>query len=156
MSASQATEKRLAPELEAIATAAANHVRAQLDGDDHARDELRQEVAHAASAAIATGTSLAAIADAEGTGQQRARDELAPDLLRRVSRAAERKRQAEAEYKQEILRAGRLGLSHREIATAATVAHGTIRAILTGADASEPRSRTAAPAMPASDTKPSM
>jgi hypothetical protein len=154
MSAGHATEKHLSPELEAIATAAANHVRAQLDGDDHARDEQRQKVADAASAAITTGTSLAAIADAERDGQQRARDDLAPDLLRRVSRAAERKRQAEAEYKQEILRAGRLGLSHRQIAIAATVAHGTIRAILTRAEASEPQSETTEP-MPAHDTTPS-
>ena len=155
MSPSQTTEKHLAPELEAIATAAANQVRAQLDGDHHARDELRQRVADAASAAIAVGTGLTAIADAERAGQQRARDDLAPDLLRSVRSAAERKRQAEAEYDQEILRAGRLGLSHREIANAATVTHGTIRAILTRADASEPQSGTAAPAMPAGETKPS-
>jgi len=154
MSPNPTTEKHLAPELEAIASAAANQVRAQLDGDDHSRDELRQRVADAARAAIAAGTGLTAIADAEHDGQQRARHDLAPDLLRRVSRAAERKRQAQAEYEQEILRAGRLGLSHREIANAATVAHATIRAILTRADASEPQSGTATPAMPAGDTKP--
>jgi DNA-binding NarL/FixJ family response regulator len=155
MSPSHTTEKHLPPELEAIATAAADRVRARLDEDAPARDEMRRKVADAASAAIATGTELAAIADAERAGQRRARADLAPDLLRRVSRAAGRKRQAETEYEQEILRAGRLGLSHREIASAATVAHATIRAILTRADGSEPQSGTAAPTMPAGETKPS-
>lgn len=41
-----------------------------------------------------------------------------------------------AGYEQAIARAGRLGLSHREIAAAAEVSHGTVRAILTRATAS--------------------
>lgn len=40
------------------------------------------------------------------------------------------KREADSEYEHAITRAGRLGLSHREIAAAAHVSHGTIRAIL--------------------------
>ena len=52
-------------------------------------------------------------------------------MLRQVTRAAKRKREADSEYEQAITRAGRLGLSHREIAAAAQVSHGTIRAILT-------------------------
>lgn len=95
MPARQTTETPLAPELEAIATAAADRVRAQADAsaDD---GELQRRVAEAASAAIA----------------------------------------ADAEYEQEILRGDRLGLTHREIATAAEVAHGTVRAILARTDAS--------------------
>ena len=69
---------------------------------------------------------------------------------RRVAEAASAaivakcKRDADHEYEQAISRAGRLGLSHREIAAAAQVSHGTIRAILTRAstmtDNAPPRS----------------
>ena len=38
------------------------------------------------------------------------------DVLRQVTRAAKRKREADHEYEQAITRTGRLGLSHREIA----------------------------------------
>jgi len=44
------------------------------------------------------------------------------------------RREAEHDLRQAIARAARLGLAHREIATAAEVAHGTIRAILTRAN----------------------
>ena len=54
-------------------------------------------------------------------------------MLRQVARAAKRKREADSEDEQAIGRAGRLGLSHREIAAAAEVSHGTVRAILTRA-----------------------
>ena len=54
-------------------------------------------------------------------------------MLRQVTRAAKRKREADREYEQAISRAGGLGLSHREIAAAAQVSHGTVRAILTRA-----------------------
>jgi DNA-binding NarL/FixJ family response regulator len=134
MPASHTTEKPLPPALEAIATAAADQLRAQADRDSTTRGELQRQLADAASKAIAAGVGLAAIADAERTGQHRACDKLGPDVLRAVARAAARKHQAETEYEQEILRATRLGLSHREIAAAATVAHGTIRAILARTD----------------------
>jgi hypothetical protein len=62
--------------------------------------------------------------------QLRARRALSTDVLRHVTRAAKRKREADSEYDQGIARAGRIGLSHREIATAAEVSHGTVRAIL--------------------------
>jgi DNA-binding NarL/FixJ family response regulator len=114
MPAHQTTETPLAPELEAIAAAAADRVRAQAD----------------ASAAIAAGAALGAIAAAEQVGQARARGELGPDALKRIARACRRRREADAEYEQEILRGDRLGLTHREIAAAAEVAHGTVRAIL--------------------------
>jgi hypothetical protein len=49
---------------------------------------------------------------------------------KRIARASQRRREADAEY------GDRLGLTHREIATAAEVAHGTVRAILARTDAS--------------------
>ena len=52
-------------------------------------------------------------------------------MLRQVTRAAKRKHETDSEYEQAIYRAGRLGLSHREIVTAAQLSHGTVRAILT-------------------------
>jgi hypothetical protein len=73
---------------------------------------------------------LSTIADAEQTGQRRAREELGPDLLRRVERAGRRKREAEHEYEQAVVRAVRLGLAHRDVAAGAQVAHGTVRVIV--------------------------
>jgi DNA-binding NarL/FixJ family response regulator len=146
MPARQMTDTPLSPELEAIATAAADRLRAEADANTTSHDELQRRVAEAASVAICVGAALGAIADAERVGQARARDELGPDALKRIARAARRRREADTEYAQEILRAGRIGLTHREIANAAEVAHGTVRAILTRTDAveSEP--------LPAQDT----
>jgi DNA-binding NarL/FixJ family response regulator len=146
MPARQMTDTPLSPELDAIATAAADRLRAAADANTTSHDELQRRVAQAASAAIGTGAALGAIADAERAGQTRARGELGPDALKRIARASRRRREADAEYEQEILRAGRIGLTHREIANAAEVAHGTVRAILTRTDSvgSEP--------LPARDT----
>jgi DNA-binding NarL/FixJ family response regulator len=121
----------LSPELEAIATAAHDRLHAQTGQDLSTIEEAERRVAEAASAAIAAGARLSAIADAERAGEQRARQELSADLLRQVTRAAKKKRDADTEYEQAITRAGRLGLSYREIANAAEVSRGTIRAILT-------------------------
>jgi DNA-binding NarL/FixJ family response regulator len=88
-------------------------------------------------------TASGSIADAEHEGELRARQQLSGDLLRQVTPAAKRKHDADAEYEQAIGRASRLGLSHREIATAAQVSHGTVRAILTRATTQRPRSRAA-------------
>ena len=66
-------------------------------------------------------------------------------MLKQVARAAKRKRDADSEYEQTIKRAGRLGLSHREIAGAGEISHGTVRAILTRATPSaNDQSQTAA------------
>jgi hypothetical protein len=73
---------------------------------------------------------LSSIADAERIGQERAREALGPELLRRVERTARRWREAEREYEHAVARAGRLGLAHRDVAVAAQVAHGTVRAII--------------------------
>ena len=97
-------------------------------------DEHARAVAAAASAAIRAGAALGAIADAERISEARTRGELRADLLRRVERAARRKREADADYEQTIDRAARLGLSHRDIATAAAVSHGTVRAVLARVD----------------------
>jgi hypothetical protein len=127
----QKTERAMSPELEAIAAAAADRLRAQCGDDPATIDEHARRVADAASTAIRADTALSAIADAERAGEQRARDELRTDTLRRVERAAKRKREADVDYEHAIDRASRLGLSHREIASAAQVTHGTVRAILT-------------------------
>jgi hypothetical protein len=55
-----------------------------------AAGKLQARVREAASAAIAAGAELDAIAQAHRTGQTRARQELSSDLLRRVERAARR------------------------------------------------------------------
>src|SRR5437763_991124 len=78
--------------------------------------------------------ALSAIAEAERIGEERARNELRTDILRKVERAAKRKREVDVDYDHAIERAARLGLSHREIATAAHVTHGTIRAALIRAE----------------------
>ena len=109
----------LSPELEAIAAAAHDRLRAEAGEDLAAAGEAQRRVAEAASAAIAAGAALSAIADAERDGELRARSALSADVLRQVTRAAKRKRDADSEYEQAITRAGRLGLSHREIAGAA-------------------------------------
>jgi DNA-binding NarL/FixJ family response regulator len=127
-------EESLAPELEAIAAAATARLRGQPDTGAHDDAALAREVGRAAAAAIVAGLPLGAIAEAERVGEARARDELGPDVLRRVERAARRRREIEAEYEQAVLRAVRLGLAHREIAGAAAVAHGTVRAIIARID----------------------
>jgi hypothetical protein len=136
MTTAHALDDALSPELEAIATAAHDRLQAQAGQDLSAQEAAQRRVAEAARAAIAAGAALSVIADAERTGQLRARRALSTDVLRHVTRAAKRKREADSEYEQAIARAGRIGLSHREIATAAEVSHGTVRAILARSSAS--------------------
>jgi hypothetical protein len=150
----QNTDVELAPELEAIATAGAERSRAHADGDPQREAELQRSVREAATRAIAAGAPLGAIAEAERIGQQRAREELGSEVLRTVERAAQRKREAENTYEQAVLRAGRLGLAHRDVAAAAQVAHATVRALLVrtqttmangGAPTTTPASNEASP-----------
>ena len=140
MTAHTSTEDVLAPELEAIAAAAATRLCGEVTGTGQDEPELHRAVARAASAAIAAGLPLSAIAGAERIGQQRAREELRGDLLRQIARAARRKRETELEYEQAVIRGVRLGLGHRELAGAAQVSHGTVRAIVTRTHASPERS----------------
>jgi DNA-binding NarL/FixJ family response regulator len=130
MTSTQVGDGVLSPELEAIAAAAHDRLHAEAGEDLAAVGEAQRRVAEAAGAAIAAPVALSAIAEAERAGQARARRELGADVLRQVARAAKRKRDADDEYEQAIRRAERLGLSHREIASAADVSHGTVRAIL--------------------------
>ena len=131
---SRKTDQPLPPELNAIAAAAADRLRAQCGDDPPPVDQHGQRVADAASAAIHAGAALGAIAEAERVGEERARQELRTELLRRVERAAKRKREADSDYEHAIYRAARLGLSHRDIAAAAQVTHGSVRALLARAD----------------------
>src|SRR5512140_2851816 len=108
MSSNHTGDAVLSPELEAIAAAAHDRLRAEADDDLHTAGDAQRCVAEAASAAMMTGTALGAIAEAERAGQARARAALSADVLRQVARAAKRKRDAEAEYDQAIKRAGRL------------------------------------------------
>jgi len=133
MTPGQKTEVKLAPELETIATAACEQLRAKTDGDPQREEQLQRDVGDAAGHAIVAGLSLTAIADAERIGHARAREQLGTEVLRAVERAAQRKREAERTYEQAVGRAARLGLVQRDIAAAARVAHGTIRAVLTRA-----------------------
>jgi hypothetical protein len=135
MPARQVTEPALSPELEAIATAAAEVVHSQAAEGSDGTEELQKRVREAAGAAIASGAELDAVAQAQRIGQARARRELGSDLLRRVERVAKRRREIEIEYEDAIRRAARVGLPHREIADAAQVAHGTVRAIITRTEA---------------------
>ena len=134
------TQGVLAPELEAIAAAAADRLRGEIAGTDQHEPETHHAVAQAASAAIAAGVPLGAIADAERLGQQRAREELRPDVLRQIAR---RKRETELEYEQAVIRGVRLGLSHRELAGAAQISHGTVRAVIARTQTSAAESTTA-------------
>ena len=107
----QKTDVELAPELEAIATAAAERLRAWANGDEPRAAQLQESVGEAANRAIGAGVSLGAIADAERIGQARAREELGREVLRGVGRAARRKREAEHEYEQAVSRGARLSLA---------------------------------------------
>ncbi len=125
-----ATTQPLVPQLEAIAAAAEQQLRGLANEGPANASDLGQALADAATAAIASGHPTAAVADAEQCGQHRARAALSRELLNRVERTARRRREAEHDLHQEIARAARLGLTHRDIGAAAQVAHGTIRAIL--------------------------
>ncbi|MGO9791050.1 MAG: hypothetical protein ACLP8S_16610 [Solirubrobacteraceae bacterium] len=130
MPAHQTIEPVLAPELEALAHAADQRLRADLDGTDPEIDERQQAVLQAAGAAIAAGLPLSAITQAEQLGQACARRKLGSELIRRVERTARRSREAAAEHEHAVARAARLGLAHRDIATAAQIAQIAHSAIL--------------------------
>jgi DNA-directed RNA polymerase specialized sigma24 family protein len=139
---SDTTTQPLVPELEAIAAAAERQLRSLTSEEPTNTSDLGQALAEAATAAIASGHPIAAVAEAEQQGQHRARSALSRELLNQVARAARRRREAEHDLRQAIARAARLGLAHRDIGAAAEVAHGTIRASLARA------STNTAPALP--------
>jgi len=129
-----AEEPPSAPELDAVVAAAEQRLRALASEDPLDAGPLAEALADAATAAIASGQPIADIARAEQRGQQQARTALSRDLLARVERAARRRRDAEHDLHQAIARTARLGLPQREIAAAARLAPGTIRAIVANAD----------------------
>lgn len=116
-------------ELLAVAEAAGARLRAETDQDDEASRAAAEAVVNAASAAMAAGHSLTAIASAEAHGKDDVRHALRGDALELVKSTGDRARETRDEHYQAIARATRLGLPMREIANAAGVAHGTIRAI---------------------------
>lgn len=118
----------LAPELDAVREAAdaALETRAA-DGDV---SEAQQRFTTAAKAALDAGHALAAVAEAEAAGQAAARDRLRKDVLRRVERSARKLREVTAEHETQIAQADALGLGAREIAERASIAHGTVAAIV--------------------------
>jgi DNA-binding NarL/FixJ family response regulator len=119
----------LVGELAAVAEAAGARLRAQTDADDEAAREAAEQLVSAAGAAMAAGHSLSAITQAEARGQAQVRDALRGDTLRGVERTGRRARETRLEHHHAIARGVRLGLSTREIAAAAEVTHGTVRAI---------------------------
>jgi hypothetical protein len=112
-----------------VADAAGTRLRAEVAVDRDLDAAASQELLAAVTAAFSAKHSLAEIARAEARGKERVRRELGGDALKRVERTGRQAREAEAEHHRAIGRAMRLGLSMREIALAAGVTHGTIRAI---------------------------
>lgn len=130
MSASQESADRiLEDELAAVAEAAGVRLRAETDEDADAVQVAADELTRAATAAMAAGYSLTKIARAEAYGKDTLRRSLRGDALKMVERSGQRAREAQVEHYRAIARATRLGLPMREIAHAAQVTHGTVRAI---------------------------
>lgn len=129
MSFDQITGRTLTPEEEAIASAAFDRARTEIDDNQAATTEASARFAAAVAAHITAGASVTSIAQLERVGLQRAKDELGKDLLRAVAQTAKRKKDADAAHNAAVIRAGRL-LSHREIGDAAGVTHSTVRSML--------------------------
>ena len=127
--AEPANDAALEGELIAVAKAAGARLRAETDQDAEAARAAADELVRSASAAMAAGHSLTAIAHAEAHGKDSVRQALRGDALKLVERSGERAREMRREHHEAIARATRLGLPMREIAQAAGVTHGTIRAI---------------------------
>jgi DNA-binding NarL/FixJ family response regulator len=119
----------LVGELATVAEAAGARLRAETDADAEAASAAAAQLVSAAGAAMGAGHSLSAITQAEARGQEEVRNALRGDMLRSVERTGRRARETRMEHHQTIARAVRLGLSTREIAAAADVTHGTVRAI---------------------------
>jgi hypothetical protein len=116
-------------ELAAVADAAGQKLRAEADTDWDAVQAASDALVTAASSAMSAGYELSDIAKAETDGKQAVRNALRGDTLKFVARTGQQAREARIEHHEAIARAMRLGLSTREIAAAAGVTHGTVRAI---------------------------
>jgi DNA-binding NarL/FixJ family response regulator len=124
-----AVESPTAGELVSVAGAAGARLQADGEGDQASAEAAAGSLREAAATAMAAGYSLTEIVNAEKRGQEEVRARLRGDFLRRVERTGRHARQTELEHHVAIARALSLGLSTREIAVAAGVTHGTIRAI---------------------------
>ncbi len=122
-------DRPLPAELMAVAEVAGARLRAETDGDRDASSAAAESFLAAATAAMSANYSLGEIAQAEARGKEAVRGEIGGEALRLVEHSGREAREAEAEHHRAIGRAMRLGLSMREIAVAAGVTHGTIRAI---------------------------
>ena len=120
---------QMAPQLMAVADAAGARLRAEVDGDESAATASSHALLEAATAAMNAGFSLTEITQAESGGKAEVRAALQSDTLKHVERTGRLVRDARAQHHQSIARAVRLGLSTRQIAAAAGVTHGTVRAI---------------------------
>jgi hypothetical protein len=116
-------------ELLVVTEAAGERLRAEVDEDGDAAQRAGESLLSAATSAMAAGYSLSEIARAEARGKEEVKRALGGDALKRVERSGRQARVAQTEHHRAIGRAMRLGLSTREIAIAADVTHGTIRAI---------------------------
>jgi DNA-binding NarL/FixJ family response regulator len=141
----QSEEAVLEGELAAVAEAAGSRLRAETDQDEEAAHAAAEELVRAAAAAMAAGQSLTAIAQAEARGKEAVRQALRGDALKLVERSGARAREMRREHHQAIARATRLGLPMREIAQAAGVTHGTIRAINNRLAGQAPQSESETP-----------
>jgi DNA-binding NarL/FixJ family response regulator len=128
-SSREGVDEPLRGELLAVAEAAGARLRAETEEDLDGARAAAETLLGAATSAMSAGVSLAEIARAEARGKEELRRELGRDALKRVERSARHVQEAEAEHHRVIARAMRLGLSTREIAMAAGVTHGTVRAI---------------------------
>jgi hypothetical protein len=140
MPSDDATTERGQPAdpLAAVAGAAGARLRAQIGEDAAAGRAASEAFMTATMSAMSEGHSLRDITAAEARGEDDVRNELRGDVLKRVDRAARNVRDAEATYHAAIGRAVRLGLSTRQIAHAAGVTHGTIRALAQRLEPSAP------------------
>jgi hypothetical protein len=125
----ESADHELAAELASVAEAAGARRRAETEQDVDGVRTASESLMSAATSAMAGGYSLRDIAAAETRGQDDVRSQLGGDALKRIERTGRQTREAEAAHHAAIARAVRLGLSTREIAHAAGVTHGTIRAI---------------------------
>lgn len=127
--ANQHVDRPLEGELASVEEAAGARLRAETDGDREAAGLAAEAIQAAATSAMSAGYSLSEIAQAEMRGKQHVRRDLHDDALEHVKQTGQDMREASIQHHRAIARAVRLGLSMREIAVAAGVTHGTIRAI---------------------------
>ena len=123
------SQSELADSLQDVARAAGDELQAMSAHDNTALGTARGEKQEAASRAMSEGHDFASIAAAEKLGRDDARRRLGGDLLKRVTKAAQRRRDADHDYRETVRQAVAVGLRHREVGEAAGVSHATIRAI---------------------------